>query len=73
MQQPLVSLLADGHNNAKLGQCDNTIAAIEDCADMDNPREQQQQEYIYTRWHARALLRAYKTNALDNVIIVNQR
>jgi hypothetical protein len=49
LQQPLVSLLADGHNNAKLGQCDNTIAAIEDCADMDNPREQQQQEYIYIR------------------------
>ena len=26
-----------------------------------------------TRWHARALPRAYKTNALDSVIIVNQR
>jgi hypothetical protein len=49
LQQLLVSLLAEGHNNAKLGQCDNTIAAIEDCADMDSPRKQQQQEYIYTR------------------------
>jgi hypothetical protein len=26
-----------------------------------------------TRWHACALPRAYKTNALDSVIIVNQR
>jgi hypothetical protein len=28
---------------------------------------------VCTRWHACALPRAYKTNALDSVIIVNQR
>ena len=28
---------------------------------------------MITRWHACALLRAYKTNVLDSVIIMNQR
>jgi succinate dehydrogenase/fumarate reductase-like Fe-S protein len=29
--------------------------------------------FSYTRWHARALPRTYKTNVLDSVIIMNQR
>ena len=31
------------------------------------------QAIVYTRWHVHALPQTYKTNALDSVMIVNQR